>query len=135
MAEKYWGTRTTCAYAPKLQFDQQARVVFCSDAPVESPNPFWGIHAAVTRRGTDGTPGPEGWHPENRVTPQQALEAFTTNPASAAGRGHIQGKLAPGCWADLIVLEEDPFHCPADELLNLSAVGTMVGGDWVWRDF
>ncbi|NQS92187.1 MAG: amidohydrolase, partial [Chloroflexi bacterium] len=86
MADAYWGSRTAYAYAPKHLMKQGALVIFGSDAPVENPNPWWGIHAAVTRRRADGTPGPDGWHPEGRVTLTQALEAFTVNPARAVGK-------------------------------------------------
>ena len=135
MAGKYWGKRTAYAYAPKFLIDQGVRVVFGSDAPVEIPNPFWGIHAAVTRRNADGEPGPDGWHPEGRVTIQQALEAYIVGPASVGGKADLQGKLAPGYWADLIVLEKDPLSCSPDELREIKPSATMVGGTWVWRDF
>jgi hypothetical protein len=135
MADRWWGDRTTYAYAPKPLIDSGARVIFGSDAPVESPNPLWGIHAAVTRRTAEGEPGPEGWHPENRVSVEQAIAAYTVGPAAAAGSGDRQGKLAPGHWADLIVLETDPFSCPPQELREIRPVGTMVGGEWVWREF
>ena len=134
MADKYWGKRTVYAYAPVHQLKAGALVVFGSDAPVESPNPWLGLHAAVTRRQADGAPGPEGWHPDGKLTLQNALEAFTYNPAVAAGKGNIQGKLKPGYWADLIVLDSDPFTLFPDELLDISPSGTMVDGDWVWQD-
>jgi predicted amidohydrolase YtcJ len=135
MADKYWGNRTAYSYASQLQFQEGARVVFGSDAPVESPNPFWGIHAAVTRQKADGFPGPDGWHPELRVTRDKAIKAYTTGPAAAAGKSKIQGCLTPGSWADIIVLEKDPFDCAEVELREIKPVGTMVGGSWVWRDF
>jgi len=135
MAAAYWGKRTAYAYAPKAQFDQGALVLFGSDAPVESPNPWLGLHAAVTRRRIDGSPGPGGWHPEERVSIDQALKAFTINPALAAGREMSQGKLAPGYWADLIVLDTDPYSCPADNLAEIQPLGTMVAGEWVYRNF
>lgn len=135
MADAYWGERTAFAYAPKAQFDQAALVIFGSDAPVESPNPWLGIHAAVTRQRIEGAPGPDGWHPEERISIDQALAAFTVNPSKAAGKEHSQGKLAPGYWADLIVLDKDPFRCPAAELSRIQPLGTMVGGKWVYRDF
>lgn len=135
MADKYWGKRTAYSYASQLQFQQGAQVIFGSDAPVESPNPFWGIHAAVTRRKADGFPGPNGWHPELRVQLQKALEAYTIGPAAAGGKSNRQGSLKPGCWADLIVLEKDPFTCSEDELREVKPSATMIGGEWVWRDF
>ena len=131
MADRYWGERTAYAYAAKSQLDAGAHVAFGSDAPVESPNPFWGIHAAVTRRRGDGSPGPEGWHPEQRLTMQQAIEGFTTGAAYAAYAETRQGRLGPGCLADLIVLEKDPFTCNPFEVKDLQASATMIGGEWV----
>jgi hypothetical protein len=131
MADTYWGERTALAYALKTQLDLGAHLAFGSDAPVESPNPFWGIHAAVTRRRADGTPGPDGWHAEQRVSVQQAIEGFSTGPAYAAYAENRQGRLAAGCLADLIVLEEDPFSCDPEELRSMQSSATMVGGEWV----
>lgn len=65
MADKYWGERTAFAYALKTQLERGAHVAFGSDAPVELPNPFLGIHAAVTRRRADGSPLPEGGIPSS----------------------------------------------------------------------
>jgi predicted amidohydrolase YtcJ len=135
MADTYWGDRTSFAYAPKIQIDSGALVIFGSDAPVEDPNPWLGIHAAVTRQRTNGDPGPEGWHPEGRLSLQQSLEAFTVNPAKASGRATLQGRLASGYWADLIVIDRDPFHSSPDSLSEISVRGTMLDGSWVWRDF
>jgi hypothetical protein len=133
MAEKYWGERTSYAYALKSQLDYGAHVAFGSDAPVESPNPFWGIHAAVTRRRADGSPGAEGWHPGQRLTMQQAIEGFTTGAAYAAYAENRKGRLAPGFLADLIVLEQDPFTCDPDEVKDFQSSATMVGGEWVFE--
>jgi predicted amidohydrolase YtcJ len=135
MADTYGGERTAYAYAPKHQFNLGTLVVFGSDAPVESPNPWEGIHAAVTRRRADGTPRENGWHPEGRLSRQQAIEGYTTNPARAAGRADRLGSLMPGAWADLTVLEIDPYSCPADQLLEIKPVGTMIAGEWVHRTF
>ena len=131
MADKFWGERTAFAYAPKTQLERGAHVAFGSDAPVESPNPFQGIHAAVTRRRADGSPSAEGWHPEQRLSVQQAIEGFTIGAAYAANAENRLGRLAAGTWADLIVLETDPFTCDPDELKDLRASATMFGGEWV----
>ena len=133
MADKYWGDRTAYAYALKSQLEAGAHVAFGSDAPVESPNPFWGIHAAVTRRRVDGSPGPDGWHPEQRLAIQQALEGFTLGPAYAGYTENRQGRLAPGYLADLIVLEKDPFACEPAEVKDLQSSATMVAGEWVFE--
>ncbi len=133
MADKYWGGRSALAYAWRTQLDAGTHLAFGSDAPVESPNPFLGIHAAVTRRRADGSPNLNGWHPEQRLTMQEAIEGFTTGAAYAAYAENRMGKLAEGCLADLIVLEKDPFTCDPGEVKDLQLSATMIGGDWVWR--
>jgi predicted amidohydrolase YtcJ len=130
-AEKYWGERVNLAYAWRTQLDAGATLAFGSDAPVESPNPFLGLHAAVTRRRTDGSPAPEGWHPEQRLTMREALEGYTAGAAYAAGLEDRLGRLTPGYYADLIVLEKDPFTCPPDDLLTMQSSATMLGGEWL----
>jgi predicted amidohydrolase YtcJ len=134
MADDYWGAeRSRYAYAWRTQLDNGARLAFGSDAPVDSPNPFWGLHAAVTRRRADGSPSADGWHPEQKLTLAQAWEAYTLGPAYAAYMEDRLGRLAPGSLADLIVLEKDPFDCHADELLAMQSWATMVNGEWVYR--
>ncbi len=132
MADRYWGERSALAYAWRTQIDNGATLTFGSDAPVESPNPFWGLHAAVTRRRADGVPGPDGWRPEQRLDLSQAVAGYTTGAAYAAGTEDRQGRLAPGCYADLIVLEKDPFACEAEEIKDLRPQATMAGGEWVF---
>ncbi len=132
-AEEYWGDRVRHSYAWQAQLQAGAVLAFGSDAPVESPNPFLGLHAAVTRRRADGAPGADGWLPEQRLPLQSALEAFTIGPAFAAGMEARLGRLAPAYLADLIVLDQDPFEVDPHELRHLRPAATMVGGDWVWR--
>ena len=132
MADKFWGERSRLAYALKTQLDFGARLALGSDAPVESPNPFWGLHAAVTRRRADGTPSPDGWYPEQKLTLSQAWEGYTLGPAYAAGMETRLGRLAPDHLADLIVLEQDPFTCDPDDLLTMQPAATMVNGEWVF---
>ncbi len=131
MADRYWGERAALSYAWRTQLDAGAHLAFGSDAPVESPNPFWGLHAAITRRRADGSPSKEGWRPEQRLSVQEALEGFTTGAAYAAYAENRLGRLAPGYLADLIVLENDPFTCNFDDMKNFQSSATMVGGDWV----
>jgi predicted amidohydrolase YtcJ len=133
-ADKHWGTRAKYGYTWRTQLQAGAVLAFGSDAPVESPNPFLGLHAAVTRRHADGRPGPEGWHAGERLPLADALAGFTTGAAYAAGMETKQGRLAPGYLADLIVLEHDPFAIDAHELQHLAPSATMLGGEWVWRN-
>lgn len=131
MADRYWGERAALSYAWRTQLDAGAQLAFGSDAPVESPNPFGGLHAAVTRRRADGSPSKEGWRPEQRLSVQEALEGFTTGAAYAAYAENRLGRLAPGFLADLIVLDNDPFTCNFEDMKNFQSSATMVGGDWV----
>jgi hypothetical protein len=132
-AERYWGERSRLSYAWKTQLDSGAVLAFGSDAPVESPNPFLGLHAAVTRRRANGAPGPDGWIPEEKLSFRAALEGFTTGAAYAAGLEDRLGRLSPGFYADLIVLDRDPFSCPPEELAAMQPTATMLGGEWVWQ--
>jgi hypothetical protein len=133
MADRFWGERAAYSYALGEQLRQGARLAFGSDAPVESPNPFLGLHAAVTRRRADGSPGLEGWYPDQRLTVEQALHGFTTGPAYAAGMEDRLGKLAVGYLADLLILDRDPFLVDPDELHLIQPTATMVAGRWVWQ--
>lgn len=132
MADRYWGNRSRNAYAWQKLLKQHAVMAFGSDAPVESPNPFLGLHAATTRRRQNGFPGVEGWYPEQKISLTQAIKAYTFGPAFSANIEDRSGKLAPGCYADLIVLDVDPYQIPTDELALVAPVATMVNGDWVW---
>jgi predicted amidohydrolase YtcJ len=133
MTERFLGQRSAYCYAWRIQADAGAHLAFGSDAPVEMPNPFFGLHAAVTRRRADGSPGLEGWHSDQRLTVQEALAGFTTGAAYAAGMEDRLGRLSPGYLADLIVLEQDPFTCDPSLLHDMSPIATMVGGEWVWQ--
>lgn len=134
IADRFWGKRSSGAYAFRSLLDAHTRVAFGSDAPVELPNPFLGLHAAVTRRRPNGQPGSEGWFPEQRLTLAEALAGFTSGPAFAAGWENRLGQLAPGFYADLIVFDTDPFTAPANELFAVRPTATMVAGRWVWEN-
>jgi len=131
MADRYWGRRTAHAYAWRAFAALGVPLAFGSDAPVESPNPFWGLHAAIFRRRPNGTP----WHPEHAVDAESALRAYTHGPALAAGMAKRQGKLSPGSLADLLILEADPLSMPPDRLREQLPVGVIVGGVWRLRSF
>lgn len=132
MADAFWGERSRLAYALKTQLEYGAPLALGSDAPVESPNPFLGLYAAVTRRRADGSPSAEGWYPEQKLTMAEAWQGFTLGSAYAAYMENRLGRLAPNCLADLIVLEKDPFTCPPEDLLTMQSSATMVGGEWVY---
>ena len=130
MADRYWGKRSRLAYNPREQLDRGVRVAFGSDTPVEPFDPLKGIHAAVTRRRPDGSPGAEGWYPEARLTVDEAVRGYTQGPAYAAGMEDRLGILAPEYLADLTILDRDLYTVDPDELLKVKVIGTMVGGMW-----
>jgi predicted amidohydrolase YtcJ len=132
VAESALGNRVAYCYAWRSQIEAGARLAFGSDAPVEPPNPFYGLHAAVTRRRRDGSPGKDGWIPEQRISIAKALEAFTQGAAYAAGMDQYLGRLSPGFLADLIVMDTDPLSCDPEAIYGIKPTATMVGGEWVW---
>lgn len=127
-ADKYLGNRSKDAYAYRALLDSGATLVFGSDAPVESVNPFYGIHAAVTRRRTDGTPGPEGWQPGQRLSLEEAISGFSHTPAEIANRGRRLGKIAEGYAADFLVLDNNPFNMDPQDLWKTKPIATYIGG-------
>lgn len=129
VADKFWGARSRWAYNARLQLDQGVICAFGSDSPVEPFEPFKGIHAAVTRQRADGTPV-GGWYPELRLTLEEALHGYTTGAAYAAYAEDRLGRLAEGYYADLVLLDVDPFSLDASALLDIKVLGTMVGGAW-----
>lgn len=133
MAEAGWGERSRYAYAWRTLLDSGTKMAFGSDAPVDSPNPFFGLYAALTRQKADGRPGPEGWIPQEKITLREALHAYTREAAYTAGMENHLGMLAPGLLADLIVLDQDPFTLPPDALRETTPQATMLGGAWVYQ--
>jgi len=132
-AERLLGPdRAAWSYAFRSLMERGALLAFGSDSPVETFDPWMGIHAAVTRQRQNGYPD-SGWHGEQAVDLRTALEAYTVNPARIAGDDHIRGQLKPGMRADLVVLNTDPFAIDAHDLWQVKAEHTFVGGRSVWE--
>ncbi len=132
IADKYWGERSRYAYAFRSLWDSGAKLAFGSDAPVETPDVIEGIHAAVTRMRADGSPGGEGWYPEERLTVEEAVWAYTVGAAYAGGTESSQGSIAAGKFADLAVLSQDIFRIHPMAILETEVEATVVGGEFVW---
>ncbi|HVP18253.1 MAG TPA: amidohydrolase family protein, partial [Spirochaetia bacterium] len=135
IAERYWGARCETAYAWKSLLRAGAALAFGSDCPVEIADPLAGIHAAATRRRADGSPGPDGWRPAQRLSVEQAVRGYTLGAAYAAGRERELGSIAPGKLADLTILDRDIFSIPPQEIRGTAVSATMVGGRLVYRTF
>ncbi len=133
IAAAHWGERTRYSYAWRTMLDSGALLVFGSDAPVERIDPLPGIHAAVTRRNAAGFPGADGWHPEQRLTLQETIFAFTQAAALTSGQEKHQGSITPGKLADLTIFDQELFALPPDELRHATIAGTIVAGEFKHR--
>jgi predicted amidohydrolase YtcJ len=127
IADRLWAGMTDRAYVYRSLHEAGAVLANGSDAPIEELDPLAGIRAGVLRTLDER----DGWHAEQAVSVEQALEATTVNPAWLAGDERRRGKLVPGYLADLVVLDRDPFTIVPEELPEVQVVATMLGGRWV----
>ncbi|OQY18933.1 MAG: hypothetical protein B6I34_10155 [Anaerolineaceae bacterium 4572_32.1] len=132
MADAHWGARSAGAYAFRSLLDSGAVLAFGSDSPIEDLNVIKGIHAAVTRRRADGSPGPEGWYPEQRLSVAQALHAYTAGAAYAGGEEKLRGSVSAGKLADLVVLSQNIFEIDPMAILETEVMATMFDGEFVY---
>jgi predicted amidohydrolase YtcJ len=132
LVAKLLADRELASYAWRSMLNAGVALAFGSDAPVEEPNPFEGVFAAVTRTRADGTP-PGGWQPEQRLSVAEALTAYTLGSAFAAGEEHRKGVLAPGRLADFIAVDTDPFVESPDAVRRTAVLTTVVGGRIRWQ--
>lgn len=102
-------------------------LAFGSDFPVESPDPFPGLSAAISRQDVNGQP-PGGWRPHERVTLGQALHAFTRGAAFAGFAEKRLGALEPGKWADFIIVDKDPTKVNPQQLAKTVVLETWIAG-------
>ena len=132
MAEARLGpARLAGAYAWASALKAGGRLAFGSDAPVELPDPWAGLAAAITRQDETGQPY-GGWQPQERVTREDALAAYTTGGAYAGFAETKFGRLAPGLRADFILVDRDPLMASSSELRQTRVLETWVGGQKVW---
>jgi len=109
-----------------------AKLAFGSDFPVESPNPFPGLAAAISRQDMNGQP-PGGWIPSERVSFAQALSGFTRDAAYAGFAEDRMGALEPGKWADFILVDRDVGKVDPQALARTQVLETWVAGKKVWE--
>jgi predicted amidohydrolase YtcJ len=134
MAEARMGIdRLQGAYAWRTMRDNRVPLAFGSDFPVENPNPFHGLAAAISRQDAQGQP-PGGWLPAQRLTLEQAFHGFTIGAAYAAFAEDRLGSLEPGRMADFIFIDRDIFRTsnPA-EIRQTQVLETWLGGNKVWE--
>lgn len=125
--------RLKTTYAFRTLLDKGARLTFGSDWPVAPLSPIQGVYAAVTRRTPDGA-NPAGWIPEQKISVEEALTAYTGSNAYAAFEEGEKGRIAPGLLADLVVLERDLFEIPPEEIESVEESFTRArGAVFAWR--
>lgn len=132
MAEARLGPdRLAGAYAWRSIARAGAPLAFGSDAPVERPDPFAGLAAAISRTDADGAPE-GGWQPQEVVSREAALSAFTAAAAYAGFAEGRFGRLAPGEGADFVVLDGNPLELSAAQIRHIRVLETWVGGQKVF---
>ena len=127
LADRFWDGLTDGAYAFRSLLDAGTHVANGSDAPIEELDPLAGIAAGVLRTIDER----RAWHPEQRLTAEEAVHATCVAPAWLEGAERTRGRLIPGQLADLVVLDRDPLECAPEELPEVNVVATMAGGRWV----
>jgi predicted amidohydrolase YtcJ len=131
-ADLVWGERAQTAYAFRSLLDRGMKLALGSDSPVAPMNPFLGIYAAITRQDEARQPA-AGWYPEQRLTLAEAIYGYTMAPALLSGKEHLQGSLTPGKWADMVLLADDLFAMPVEDVKDTAVALTIVGGKIVYR--
>ena len=132
MAEDRLGSaRILGAYTWRQLLDSGTVIAGGSDFPVESPNPFFGLHAAVTRQDHADEPA-GGWYPAERMTVAEALASFTIDAAYAAHQEDLLGSLEPGKKADFILVDQDIFNIPPENIWRTQVQQTWVNGHRVF---
>jgi predicted amidohydrolase YtcJ len=129
LADRFWGDRTGSAYAYRSLLEAGAVLANGSDAPIEELDPLAGIRAGVLRTLDERPP----WHLEQAITVEEALQASTVAPAWLADDERRRGRLVPGFYADLVVLDRDPIACEPEELAEIEVVATMLAGAWTYN--
>jgi predicted amidohydrolase YtcJ len=128
-AEKRIGSeRIKTTYAFKSLIDAGATLSFGSDWYVAPLNPIAGIYAAVTRRTLDGK-NPNGWIPEEKITVEQAIRAYTLNNAFSGSQENELGSIEVDKLADLVILSDNILEIDPQEIINTEVTLTMVGGE------
>jgi predicted amidohydrolase YtcJ len=123
--------RIKTTYAFRSLIESGAHVAFGSDWFVAPATPIDGIYAAVTRRTLDGA-NPDGWVPEQKISVEQALRAYTSEGAYASFEENIKGALRPGMLADMVLLDRDLTAIPPETIVDTRILKTIVGGKVVF---
>jgi hypothetical protein len=124
--------RSKGTYAFRSLLDSGAVLAFGSDWTVAPLNPLEGLKAAVTRQTLDGK-HPDGWMPEQKLTLDEAVRAFTVGSAYAEFAEHVKGTITPGKLADLVMLDRDLYQIKPADIDKARVVLTVMDGQVVWQ--
>jgi predicted amidohydrolase YtcJ len=124
--------RAAMSYAWKSLLDAGVALTAGSDCPVEIPNPFIGLQAAVTRKDLQGNPA-GGFNPAQALSLQEAIRIHTLGSAAAAGEAAEKGTLEPGKLADFIALSHNPYDIPSHQLTEIKVHAAWVSGESVYQ--
>lgn len=127
-AEPLIGDRIKTSYAYRSLLDNGATLVFGSDWYVAPPSPLWGIYAAVTRRTLDDK-HPDGWVPEQKISVEEALTAYTISPAYTSFEENIKGSISPGKLADIVIIDRDLTKINPVNIKDAGIMMTIVNGN------
>jgi predicted amidohydrolase YtcJ len=132
-ADKIIGVeRSKTTYAFRSLLDAKTRLAFGSDWSVAPATPLEGIYGAVTRETLDGK-HPGGWVPEQKITVEEALRAYTTGGAYASFEERQKGTIERGKLADFALIDRDITRIPPDQIRDAHVVMTIVGGKIVYE--
>ena len=103
-----------------------------TDSPVESCNPYMSMYCAVSRMDEFGEPD-GGWYPAEAMTRMEALKSYTTWAAYAAFEENLKGSIETGKLADFVIIDRDFMECPVEEIKDIQALETYIGGELVYK--
>jgi predicted amidohydrolase YtcJ len=123
MARSRLGARREFTYAWRKLLVTGVKIPNGTDSPVEPADPWRALHSAITGA---------GFHPEERMTREEALMSYTAWPAYAQFEENVKGTLAPGQAADFTVIDKDFMTCSTDDIRNIRTIETVIGGEIVF---
>jgi predicted amidohydrolase YtcJ len=130
IAEKYWGKRCNLAYAYKTLLKDGARLVFGSDAPIETLDPLKGIYSAVLRKKAGQE---KSWYPKEKLSVKDVVFAYTQQPSYASYEEDLKGSIEIGKLGDLVILSHDIFEIEPERISDTKVECTILGGKIVFQ--
>jgi len=128
MSDRELGSRSEIAFPLVSLLEADVVLAFGSDAPVDTPDPIYGIHCAVNRKLQGDA---EAWYPAQRISVYDAVKGYTKDAAYAAGKEDVIGDLSQGKLADFVILSEDLFAIDPEDIASVKVEAVCIGGSFV----